>query len=211
MDRHLVGSLLLPAYLTIRDAVFLGRTCKAWYDALLSEHGAVFAYLAAHHIPVVWWRVSKCAPDEALPWKPTGLMYASHVQRRASLYRSHVFCWKPAPASKAVVLKQLEMRCRECFVPTTSTACPSSGRGLVRLCVDCAKRPDTYSELVDRAGIWDLYAARQRAQAFVLRKRRVIEYIKSPAKVARRGGNRAWLYWKHDVLTQLFEVGARSQ
>lgn len=207
MEAHfLLGCLLFPNYLSVRDMLRLGSSSKLWYQALLADGGLVYSYLATHHIPLVWKRIRKCdQTDASLPWKVPHMLYGTHLQGGSTLYRTFGFTWTPVRVTKDVVLKRVgHTRCRECFDETTSKVYASSGR-CIALCIKCSRHPDSYSALISRNDIWELYMQRVREAQYVVRKKRVLEYMKAGCKIVRRGGNRACLYWKHDVIRCLFE------
>ena len=106
---------------------------------------------------------------------------------------------KCQPKRVMAVLRQY--RCRECLRYSRAHARTLSGRTVI-VCVTCSRKPDAYSTL------WDHKTALRAYDAHVgwkVRKRVWLESL----LLARLGGYRARLYWRHQIVDTLHSSESR--
>lgn len=189
-------SLLFPDHLHLRALLRLAATSSELrflvHDALL--------YVARHHCKVMWKRLRHTPPARVSCLKRFQVTYGeAHALDASCTFWCGTDYFKARPPTTATALKQLRSAlCRECFRPTRATAIASSGRTIL-VCRDCSKKEDSFSCLVDRRAA---LRCGESSDGFRL-KNACVERILASLSVPRRGGNRAKLYWKHEVVQRI--------
>lgn len=126
------------------------------------------------------------------------LPYTEFIEKypsgRIRCRHGEIYAAKPQPSARAWNMVRTNV-CRECFKPTRAKARLSGGRGFVLVCRECSKDPTSYSALIDREN-----AARLTDQNGWRMKKTTVLSILGTLMVVRRGGNRALLYWRHEVI-----------
>lgn len=196
-------ALLYPQRLTLRDLLRVGASCSA-----LHAHAREVAY----EWLCVAYAAAKMTRKEG-PIDPGVYILPSRLSAASLTYRS-VASRSPTATvldargnmftasrpTEAATWNYVRRRlCRECHRPTASVARAVSGE-IVKVCVACSKDPTGYSRLVDRKVVSSLAKRHPRGAKLSL----------SQLVVARRGGNRAHLYWAHQVLQLLDAPPATS-
>lgn len=196
-----VFAILFPVHIDFRTLLRLAATT---HEARMLLNDAL-TYMACHHCRIVWKRLRQA------PTGPVAMLDRHRVARlsfveASSVSRSGVFWLKSSsdyfvahpPTADAAFRQMKTSLCRECFCPTRALAQTSSGRAVL-LCRECSKDPDSYSCLVDYT-----LASRcsETVDGFRL-KNAAVQRVLTALCVARRGGNRAKLYWKHEVVQAL--------
>lgn len=193
--------ILYPRFICFRTLLRLSSTARIFR----SVRSQALLYLAYRNCNVRWRSVGVPAcgfrqlPLEHSRWLT--MLEATRLDSNRIFYKGTGYFIASAP-SPAQALKQLStMLCRECFRPTRARAL--TGRGsFVLVCRTCSKDTESYSCLIDRK------EAIQQAKllfgsgivvAAVLRKLKTLT-------LARRGGNRSMLYWKHEVRAALLSL-----
>ena len=178
-------ALPLLDYLTLRDGLRLGSTDHALRSIVLS---AMMAWIARCKCNCRWVRGRRLDSYVPItrPLRFTPLSKATAVQRGSYMYH-------PRLPDRDHVMHQLTHKlCRECLMPCQSFARTSTGR-FVLVCKSCSLDPSNYSAMCGRE------EARKLLKPHVANVDRVIRRL----CVVRRGGNRAHLYWVHDIEDRL--------
>lgn len=188
---------LHSAYLSLGDLRRLGMVCWDHFRALIGPDGTVTAWVAERLLPVRLHRAPVAVT--AMPVAREALSSAATLSRlgwrRGNYVRVDGNPFRVELCTHADILRYFRtVLCRECGTRTRATARTSTGRWVL-LCVSCAKRPSAFSSLCSRA---DVHLLNSR-QGMRKRKRVVDDHMQTRFTVARRGGNRAILYWRHEV------------
>lgn len=166
-------------YLTLRDGLRLSSTNHVLRSIVLTTMMAWIARCGCNCRWVRGRRLDSYVPVTR-PLRFTTLSKATAVQRGSYMYH---------PRLPDNVMHQLKHKlCRECLTPCQSFARTSTGR-LVLVCKSCSIDPFNYSAMCGRE------RARKLLRQHVANVDRAIRRL----RVVRRGGNRAHLYWVHDI------------
>ena len=124
-----------------------------------------------------------------------------YSDRRGITYRAS------APSRRSTLLQLQTRLCRECLRPTKArvrVASAGATRTDVVVCRECARDATGYSSLVDRAGAYLLEVGGWRFSKAAVN--RALEKM----GIAKRGGNRAHLFWRHFLREELDAQRGRS-
>lgn len=192
-----VFALLFPEYVDYRCILRLSSSSKE--AATLLEDA--LKHIARHYCPVVWKRLREAPSGWSHPLvqhpKMTFVDASAKSPSGVFWFRADHFKAQPPSCEQTRRLLKTSL-CRECFQSTRAVATAFSGCSVL-VCRECSKRSDSYSSLVDTAGA---LACAKSPDGFCLKKAAVMRVL-ATLGVARRGGNRAKLYWKHEVVDAL--------
>ena len=186
-----VFPLLFPEYVSFRAALRLSSTCRE-ARVLLRE---ALLVVARRYSKVRWRQVHN------VPWPRHRLERSQWITYETArrldpslLFRHAGGVVAASPPTHEMAWRQLRTSmCRECLRPTRSFATCASGARII-VCRECSKDMNGYSCLVDRNAAYKLTAEK----GWYLKKTAVDRHL-AEMQIARRGGNRSKLYWKHAV------------
>lgn len=196
---------LFPDFIDHRSLLRMGSMNRLLYNAILSEHGTFYEYICTFKLHTRWKRVHKIKTEPFLPilFNLAPMTYAI-ANRDYKMCQSNSFVWKPQKPTKQQALNDLTKRfCRECFQQTTiklNCHIPFGALGSFRaitVCDNCCRQKTGYSSLMSRDDIIVMWS---KLSGYRMIKRKLIEFLKDKRNLARRCGNRAHLYWRHQVI-----------
>ena len=208
MTLRCVVHILFPDYIELRTAIRLTCTSIKLRNEMKKPLDGWVAYYCAK---ASWVKVTPTLPFSCFwdlsydtAWRRRWLtcqLVHSQSMRRCVIVNNQVF--KAFAPSTEIAWYQLQTKlCRECFTQTRAKALTSGGN-TVFVCVACSCDADGYSCMVDRKIVLNQLRPTWLYKARVLKE---LASLQSP----RRGGNRAILYWKHDVLKMLSKIKKRK-
>lgn len=191
---------LFPDLIDHRSLLRIGSTNRLLYNAILSEHGTFYEYICTFKLQTRWKRVHKIKTEPFLPiLSNLAPMTYAIANRDYKMCQSNSFVWKPQKPTKQEALNHLSKNvCRECFKQTTIKAKPSQCLYfLITICDNCSRKKTGYSSLMCRDDIIVMWS---KLPGYRMKKRKLIEFFKNKRNLARKCGNRAHLYWRHQVI-----------
>ena len=169
-------------HLALRECVRLGATSHELRELV---YAPLLAWIARCKCRCEWARGVRM-PSYTPTARSDFIVFAS---ARASPRGSYMY--HPRLPSHAKVVNQLNRKlCRECLMPCQTLARAASGR-LVIVCNSCSLDRASYSAM----------CGRDEARRILRGKVPNVESALRRQHIARRGGNRAYLYWVHDLQT----------
>lgn len=168
-------------HLTLREALRLCATCGELRGTI---HPMLMSWIARYKCRCEWMRgvrLSTYLP----PRRSTFIAFvdASTAQRGSYLYHPRV------PSHRNVMHQLNHALCRECLAPCKAIVRATSGRNVI-VCKSCTLDCHSYSALINRT------EARRMLRGRVFNVEKALRRL----PVAKLGGNRARLYWKHALL-----------
>ena len=174
-------ALVLLDELSLREGVRLSSTNREMRQSIYT---AILEYIGRFKISCLWRRGMRVSSYVESQTMKTRVTFAKAISHQRGSYMYH-----PQLPSRSRVQNHLEqILCRECLSPTNSLARARSGH-IVRVCKTCSMDPCSFSCLCDRM------TARQRPRGCVQN----VETAMGRLVIARRGGNRAHLYWAYQI------------
>lgn len=191
---------IFPDFIDHRSLLRVGSVNRYLYNAILSEHGTFYEYVCTFKMNTRWKRVHKIKTEPFLPIL-TNLppMTYAIANRDFKTCQTNSFVWKPQKPTKQEALNHLSKNvCRECFQQTTIKVKPSQRLySQVTVCDHCCREKTGYSSLMCRDDILVMWL---KMPEYRMKKRKLNEFLKDRRNLARRCGNRAHLYWRHEVV-----------
>ena len=187
---HIVLNTPWWEYLVLRDLLRLSTCCSSFFE--VKRH--FLEWLGTHLCPCAWRRVksepSRLHYKSILTLRPTKTHYAAS---KDLLYFDHKNrLYEPVIPSHTAIMRHLRNKCcRECLLSTTRTAYSKCGTPVI-VCKKCSCDPRSFSAMCDRREIAYLNGG-MRGYRALLKK----------LHVCKIGGNRAFLYWRIDVMALL--------
>ena len=169
--------------LDVRAALRLSATCT---ELRLLLRPAILDWIGRLKCPCRWRRARAGSARVGDPSTSAPRVAFAHATPRLA---GAQLLYVPVLPTPEQVIRHLQTDlCRECLAPTQSWARASSG-AWVLVCRACGRDEEGYSALVDRAEARNLLRGRVSSVDAALRA----------LPIARRGGNRAHLFWRHAV------------
>ena len=193
---------LFPDFIDHRSLLRVGSVSRSLYNGILSEHGTFYEYICTFKLQTRWKRIHKIKTEPFLPiLSNLAPMTYAIANRDYKMCQSNSFVFKPQKPTKQEALNHLSKNfCRECFQQTTIKVRPSQHLySQVTVCDNCSRKETGYSSLMSRDDIFGMWARSPRSE-YRMKKRKLMEFLKDRRNLARRCGNRAHLYWRHQVI-----------
>ena len=174
-------ALVLLDELSLREGVRLSSTNREMRQSIYT---AILEYVGRFKITCLWRRGVRVSSYVKSQTMNTRVAFAKATSHQRGSYMYH-----PQLPSRSRVQNHLEqILCRECLSPTNSLARARSGH-IVRVCKTCSMVSCSFSYLCDRS------TARERLRGCVQN----VETVMGRLAIARRGGNRAHLFWAYQI------------
>ena len=187
-------------WLSYGDLIRLGRVSKIIHTTLLDPHvGLVWASIRDSRLSMHWKQVNVCSDSsemramssiKSLPWIE---LCATNWNGVPILIEGRRYLPQRYDVARVATIAKTRL-CRECARPTQAVATTTSGTR-VRICRACSKDACSYSALCSRKDVHTHNINRE----WHLKTRLVNAHLAS-LPVARRGGNRAHLFWRHKAI-----------
>lgn len=189
---HLILSLLFD-HMSTRSIVRLASCSKYLWQTLCGKEGLLIIHIAQTKCTTVWCR-KRVSSNENEHRPAKHVCYIDAMRLYPCVTRGN-FVFRPCPPKHSVVVSWLHNKlCRECLRPCTCAVTTVSGRRVI-VCRECSRQIDGYSALCSRS---DLFKINLESRPYHTPK--TMMRIISELPVARRGGNRAYLYWSYIAL-----------
>ena len=194
---------LFPDFIDNRSLLRIGCVSRELYMCILSDHGVFYDYVCTFKLKTRWKRIFKIKTEPFLPiFAKRSSMTFAIANKNYKMCQSNSFVLKPQKPNKQEALKHFyKDLCRECFQQTTIKVKPSYNQYIrVIVCDNCCREETGYSSLMSRQDTLDMWSE---LPGFRIKKHKVMKFLKDKQNLARTCGNRAHLYWRHEVMKLL--------